>query len=166
MDVQGDYAHGETLWDAILALIPRALWPSKPMAAGSGTLVSQYTGIQFAAGTSIGIGQVMEFYINFGTWGIIIGFAFIGTLITVIDVRAAQRLAVGDLHGFVLWYLPGISLLQVGGSMIEVTTSAVASFLVALMANKYLESMQRKQVVEAVLTGLAAEEWTEEPVDV
>jgi hypothetical protein len=165
MTDQGGYAHGQTLFDSLLALIPRALWPDKPMVAGSGTVVTQYTGIQFAVGTSIGVGQVMEFYINFGTWGVIIGFALIGTLITIIDVGAAQSLAKGDLHGFVLWYLPGISLLQVGGSMIEVTTSAVASFVVALIANKYLERVQRKHVVETALTGHAAEVWTEEPAD-
>jgi hypothetical protein len=162
---QGDYAHGQTLWDALLTLVPRAFWPDKPMVAGSGTVVTQYTGIQFAAGTSVGVGQVMEFYINFGTWGIIIGFGLIGTLITILDVGAAQSLARGDLHGFVLWYLPGISLLQVGGSMIEVTTSAVASFVVALMANKYLERVQRKQMAEGTATGNAAEVWTEQSAD-
>jgi hypothetical protein len=134
------------------------------MAAGSGTVVSQYTGIQFAAGTSVGVGQVMEFYINFGTWGIIIGFALVGTVITIIDVGAAQSLARGDLHRFVLWYLPGISLLQVGGSMVEVTTSAVASFFVALMANKYLERTERRHVLEAAVTDLE-EAWTEQPLD-
>ena len=164
MTDQGGYAHGETLWDALLALIPRALWPSKPFEAGSGTVVTQYTGIQFATGTSVGIGQVMEFYINFGTWGIVIGFALIGTLITIIDVAAAQSLAVGDLHGFVLWYLPGISLLQVGGSMIEVTVSAMASFMVALMANKYLERLQRKHMMEAAVTGVGV--WTEQSAGV
>src|SRR5579862_2036054 len=68
------YANGETLWEALLALVPRVLWPEKRVTAGSGTVVSQYTGIEFAAGTSIGVGQVMEFYINFGTLGVIIGF--------------------------------------------------------------------------------------------
>jgi hypothetical protein len=42
------YARGDTLWDALLALIPRAIWPEKPITAGSGNLVSRYTGIDFA----------------------------------------------------------------------------------------------------------------------
>jgi hypothetical protein len=165
MTDQGGYAHGDTLWDALLALIPRALWPDKPMQAGSGTLVTQYTGIQFDAGTSVGIGHVMEFYVNFGTLGVILGFALLGTLITFIDVVAAQSLASGDLHGFALWYLPGISLLQVGGSMVEVTSSAAASVFVALMANKYLGRLQRKHAAEAAVTGNPAEIWNEQSAD-
>src|SRR5262249_48114281 len=62
----GGFAGGETLWDALIAVVPRALWPDKPVVAGSGNLVTRFTGIEFAAGTSVGIGQVMEFYVNFG----------------------------------------------------------------------------------------------------
>src|SRR5262249_17381055 len=39
------YARGATLAEALLALIPRIIWPDKPVAAGSGTWVSDYTGI-------------------------------------------------------------------------------------------------------------------------
>jgi hypothetical protein len=139
------------------------LWPDKTITAGSGTVVSQYTGVQYAAGTSVGIGHVMEFYINFGAWGVIIGFAFMGALVTLLDSFAAQRLANGDLHGFVLWYLPGISLLQVGGSMIEVTTSAVASLFVAMMANKYLDRLQQKKAASAEATLAVDDECTQQP---
>ena len=52
-----EFARGETLWEAIIALIPRVFWPDKPVAAGSGDLVSKYTGYYFAEGTSVGIGQ-------------------------------------------------------------------------------------------------------------
>src|ERR1700734_2977948 len=72
------FAHGDTLWDAPLALIPRALWPDGPTNAGSGDLVNRYTDIKFGAGTSVGIGQVLEFYANFGTTGVMIGFALMG----------------------------------------------------------------------------------------
>jgi hypothetical protein len=61
------YARGETIIDAVLSLVPRAFWPDKPIQAGSGQLVTTYTGIHFVEGTSVGIGQVMEFYVNFGT---------------------------------------------------------------------------------------------------
>ncbi len=141
----GGYAYGDTLWEALLALIPRAIWPDKPIAAGSGTLVSEYTGLQFAAGTSVGIGQVMEFYVNFGTLGVLLGFTLMGVLVTILDLVAAERLALNDLHGFVLWYLPGISFLQVGGSLVEVTASAAASIVVAMLANGYLDRRHRKR---------------------
>jgi hypothetical protein len=141
----GEYAHGQTLWEALIALIPRAVWPDKPLDAGSGKMVSEYTGLRFAEGTSVGIGHVMEFYVNFGTLGTIAGFLAMGTLITILDLAAAERLAANDLHGFVLRYLPGISLLQVGGSLVEVSVSAVASIVVAVLANKYLDWLQRRE---------------------
>lgn len=139
----GGYANGATFWEATLALIPRALWPDKAIRAGSGSVVSDYTGIQFAAGTSVGIGHVLEFYINFGTLGVLIGFACMGVAVTIVDKMAASYLAMHDLRGFVVWYVPGMSLLQVGGSFIELTVSAVAGIVVAFMANKYLERLER-----------------------
>jgi hypothetical protein len=141
----GGYAHGETFWEALLALIPRAIWPDKPIQAGSGNIVSQYTGVQYSAGTSVGVGHVMECYINFGTLGVVVGFLILGAIVTVLDLQAAERLGTNDLHGFVLWYLPGLSFLQVGGSFVEVTSSAAASIFVALMANKVLDRLQKEE---------------------
>lgn len=138
------YARGDTLWDALLALIPRALWPDKPVSAGSGDLVNRYTDVKFADGTSVGVGQVLEFYANFGTAGVVIGFAIMGLLITALDLQAADRLARSNLQGFVLWFLPGIALLQVGGQLVELTASAAASVIVALLANKYLDRLQTR----------------------
>jgi len=135
-----NFARGDTLWDALLALIPRALWPEKPITAGSGNLVSRYTGIDFASGTSVGVGQVMEFYLNFGTPGVLIGFIIMGVLVTAFDWQAAERLARNDLRGFVLWFLPGIALLQVNGQLVEITASAAASLVVALVVNRFLDS--------------------------
>ena len=140
----GGYAYGETLWEALLAMVPRAIWPDKPIEAGSGNMVSEYTGLTFAEGTSVGIGHVMEFYVNFATIGVVTGFLVMGLIVTVLDSAAAERLALNDLHGFVLWYLPGISLLQVGGVLVEVTCSAAASVCVATLANKCLARLQRK----------------------
>ncbi|MDQ6672218.1 MAG: hypothetical protein M3069_15990, partial [Chloroflexota bacterium] len=79
------YAYGQTLYQGLIAVIPRAIWPTKPVVAGSGSLVTQYTGIQFAAGTAVGIGHVMEAYISFGVTGVLVGFAILGTVIGVID---------------------------------------------------------------------------------
>ena len=143
------YARGDTLWDALLALIPRAIWPEKPIKAGSGDLVNRYTDIKFADGTSVGIGQVLEFYANFGTTGVVIGFAIMGLVITALDHQAAERLARSDLQGFVLWFLPGIALLQVNGQLVELTASAAASLAVVLLANKYLGRLQTRSAGDA-----------------
>lgn len=126
------YAAGETLWHAVIAVVPRAVWRDKPVVAGSMELVSTYTGLEFAEGTSIGIGQVLEFYVNFGTTGVVVGFLLLGTILRLTDAAAAVRLVQGDWRGFTLWYLPGIALLQPGGSLVEVTASAAAAVVIAV----------------------------------
>lgn len=132
-----DFAQGDTLWEALLALVPRAVWPDKPIGAGSGNLVTTYTGISFAEGTSVGIGQVMEFYVNFGDVGVVLGFLVIGMIITVVDWSAYQPLKQGDWERFIFWYLPGLSLLQVGGSLVEVTSSAAAAAILSRLLHRY-----------------------------
>jgi hypothetical protein len=130
------FANGETVLEALLAPIPRALWPDKPLAAGSGDLVSRFTGITFAEGTSVGIGQVMELYVNFGTPGVFVGFIFLGALLAYVDARAARYRDIGDWRRFIMWFLPGLSLLQLGGSLVEVTSGAGAAIVVAILINR------------------------------
>ena len=81
----GEYLGGSSVRDAALAMIPRLIWRNKPIKAGSGGLVTQLTGQEFANGTSVGIGPVLEFYGNFGATGVLIGFLFLGTLIGALD---------------------------------------------------------------------------------
>jgi hypothetical protein len=133
-----EYAGGETLWGAAVAVIPRALWPDKPVVGGSGDLVTRFTGIRFADSTSVGIGQVMEFYVNFSTAGVIVGFLVIGALIVSADRLAFRALKRRDALGFTLWFLPGLSLLQVGGSFAEITSTAAAALLVALVLRHWI----------------------------
>lgn len=126
------YADGATLGDAALSLVPRIFWPDKPIVAGSGELMSTYTGLHFAEGTSVGVGQVLECYINFGTAGVLGGFFLIGMLLVLIDRSAYAALEAGDIFRFARWYLPGLGLLQVGGSFVEVASTAGAGFVMAI----------------------------------
>jgi hypothetical protein len=130
-----DFAYGSTIVAAALAAVPRAVWPDKPVVAGSGDIVSSYTGLRFAEGTSVGVGQVLEMYINFGTLGVVAGFLVIGLLVSYVDRTAAVLLARGDVYRFLLWYLPGLSLLQIGGAFSEVVATAGASFVLVLVVN-------------------------------
>lgn len=131
-----DFARGETLLMALAAVVPRALWPDKPVVGGSGDLVSRYTGLRFAEGTSVGIGQVMEAFVNFGTDGVVVIFFLIGVVIVLVDRWSAYRLSLGDGNGFAVWYLPGLCMLQIGGSLSEVTSAAAASFAMAFLLNR------------------------------
>ena len=138
LSTTGDFAEGATLRDAAISLIPRALWPSKPVEAGSGDLASRYTGVTFAEGTSVGIGQILETYANFGTMGVVVGMFLVGIALATIDSRAAYRLKSGDIRGFTTFFLVGIALLQVGGSFVEVAAGAAAAAALALMLNTLL----------------------------
>lgn len=135
-----DYAYGKTLWESMIALIPRIIWPEKPVYAGSPGIVSKYTGMRFTRDTSVGVGQVMEFYINFGTICVIIGFLILGIIIAIIDTMSGYHLLKGSSPKFALWILPGLGFLQVGGSLVEVTASAGAGLVVACLISRLRSS--------------------------
>ena len=134
-------ANGATVRDAAFSLVPRALWPNKPIGAGSGDLVSIYTGIQFSEGTSVGIGHVLEWYVNFGRGGAVVGLFLLGWFIATADAKAAHYLNRRDSHHFLLWYLPSLNLLQVGGSMAEATAGAGAAYLLVHAMNWMAERL-------------------------
>jgi len=136
--VMGDYAYGGTLMDSVLALVPRVIWPDKPVSGGSGDLVTRYTGLRFAEGTSVGVGHVLEAYINFGTLGVVAVFAILGTVVTVIDTVSRERLEANDWRGFALRYGPGLALLQVGGSLAEAMGSLAATLVAVVVVNHLL----------------------------
>ncbi len=143
-DTKKDFANGETILQAAIGPIPRLLWPDKPAVGGSGNIVTTYTGIPFAAGTSVGVGQVLEFYINFGSPGVVIGFTIFGTIIRILDMAAGQRLVSGNWVGFTSWFLPGLALMQPGGALIEVVTTFSASIVLVFILNKtYLPKAKR-----------------------
>jgi hypothetical protein len=80
----------------------------------------------------------MEFYINFASVGVFIGFLILSTCIALFDTAAGFALQRGDWAKFCYWFLPGISLVEVSGSMVEVISSAMAGLLLALVINKYI----------------------------
>lgn len=123
------FAYGATI--PIWALIPRAVWPDKPEVGGSGSIVTDFTGIQFAEGTSVGAGQVLEFYVNFGIPGVLIGFLGLGYLLMWLDQAIMRSLAVDDMHGILLRAMPGLVLLQPGGSLLEILVACVAAYVAA-----------------------------------
>jgi hypothetical protein len=124
---QVEYLSGATLGDIVIGLIPRAVWPDKPAVAGSGSLVHDLTGIDFAEGTSVGAGQVLEFYANFGTFGVIGGFLLFGWLLGRVDRQIIESLWRRNQTGFVFWYLIGLAMLQPVGSLLEVTVGTAAA---------------------------------------
>jgi hypothetical protein len=135
---QAEYAQGETLVNALIALIPRALWPDKPQYAGSSGLVTRFTGLQFARYTSVGIGQVMELYVNFGTLGVFAGYTLLGLLLGLLDIGAGKALIAGNWKKFTLCFMIGVAFLQVGGNFAEATSTAAGSFVLWLLVHLFL----------------------------
>ncbi len=121
------FSMGESIWTAFVALIPRALWPDKPSIGGGKDIVSRYTGIIFDRHTSVGAGQVFEFYVNFGVWGVWFGLFSFGVLIRYLDRKARSAINNSQVGSFVFFSAMGLSMLQVGGNLMEISSSLVAA---------------------------------------
>ena len=134
------FANGDTLWMALLALIPRAVWADKPAYGGSMDLVSKYTGLRFAQGTSVGMGVIFEPYINFGRFGVIVALLTIGVVVGVIDHKSALALYTGQALAFGRWFLLGIIMMNVLGSFAEITASLAGALIVVFAVNHYLRT--------------------------
>jgi len=74
---------------------------------GSGGLVNRFTGQNFALGTSIGIGPVLELYGNYGNLGVWIGFIVLGGLVKTMDAMAGYHLVNGTWTEFAKWFSRG-----------------------------------------------------------
>ncbi|MEJ8572818.1 hypothetical protein [Microbaculum marinum] len=132
-----DYLHGRSVWEGLMSLVPRALWPSKPVFGGSPEIVADMTGLVLSPTSSFGVGNVMEFQINFGVPGLVIGFVALGLLIGLLDRKAAVAENEGNLPATFLYFLPAVALIQPGGSMVEMLGGAAAA-LVAAFGWKWL----------------------------
>jgi hypothetical protein len=132
-----DLAYGTTvpLW----IVIPRAVWPDKPPVGGSGDIVSKATGLVFAQYTSVGVGQPLEFYINFGWNGIVIGFTLLGYLLMRLDVLLALAFKRRDVKAILFSALPGLALMQPGGSLMEIIVAFIGALGAAYLVNRYLK---------------------------
>lgn len=126
-----DYLYGRSLWEGLISLVPRALWAEKPVFAGSPKIVSEMTGLRLNKNTSFGVGNVMEFQINFGIPGLIVGFFVLGFLIRMLDRNAAMAERQGDFGKTILYFLPAVALIQPNGSVVEICGGAAAAFIAA-----------------------------------
>ncbi len=133
-----EFAHGKTLIDSLVVLIPRVIWHEKATKAGGSELLTRYTGIRIAGGTTWEMGNVMEFYVNFGVVGVIGGFLCLGVLVTVFDNFARECLLQGDWLRFTFWFLPGLSLMQVENNLIEITSTMGASIALVFFVSRLL----------------------------
>jgi hypothetical protein len=128
---QVDYLYGRSIWEGVEALVPRIFWTDKPVFGGSGTIVADMTGLTLNKDTSWGVGNVMEFEINFGTAGVAIGFSILGFLLGWLDYKAAAADARGDIGKLILFFLVAVALIQPNGSIVELAGSSAAALVSA-----------------------------------
>jgi hypothetical protein len=128
---QVGHLYGRSIWEALQALVPRAIWPDKPVLAGSPEIVSEMTGLELSPTTSFGVGNVMEFQINFGLEGVVGGFLLLGWLIGMLDRKAATAERRGELGKVILFFVPAVALIQPNGSMVEMASGAAAAVVAA-----------------------------------
>ena len=136
-------AQGRTLTAALVSIIPRALWPSKPQIAGGSAFVTEFTGMRFDGSTSVGGGPVFEFYVNFGTSGVFLGMILMGAIIRFVDMHVSFALRRGDQRGFLLWFLPGIAFIGGLSELAIVSAAVLSSFGAAWLIILYVGRRQR-----------------------
>lgn len=128
-----EITQGESLAFALVSWVPRAIWIDKPVVGGSGDLVSQITGVTFSENTSVGVGHVLELYMNFGQYGVIIGMFLLGMVLRFVDLRASFYLSQNAFLNWVRWVLPGMALINAGGSFSEMVASLASFIIVGFM---------------------------------
>jgi hypothetical protein len=144
---QVSYAYGSTVQNMILGLIPRAIWPDKPVVGGGGDVVTHYTGFNLDRSTSWGAGQVLEFYVNFSTLGVIGGFLLWGWLLGTGDFLIIKYLDQGDQARVLFWFLICLSMMHPEGNLLEIFVGGIGAVVVAFGMNF---TLYRHRSVEAV----------------
>lgn len=99
------YWGGQTYSYFLATLVPRALWPEKPSAAFGNEFGHRY-GI-LASGvydTSINVPWLVEFFVNFGPPGVVLGMALVGALMRLL-ARKLDNPAANDCE-----FLLGLTL--------------------------------------------------------
>jgi hypothetical protein len=124
----------------VWAFIPRAIWPAKPDVGGGRTIVRDVTGLDLADGTSFGAGQVLEFYVNFGSLGVAVGFFALGMIFRWLDRAIVNSFNTLNVRKMLLCILPGFVLLQPSGNLLEILVSVVAAIITAYAVGTFFGS--------------------------
>lgn len=136
-----DYAYGGTIANAAIALIPRALWPEKPILGGGAASVGYYSGVTYSGNTAVPTGNVMELYINFGTVGVFIGFAILGAIISYLDFRVASVLYRRDFLAYGQWLVPSLGLMFPSNTIVMTFGLAITGVLTMKIVNLLIVSL-------------------------
>lgn len=132
-----EYAKGGTFKLGMMNLIPRIIWKDKSITAGDTQRVEKYTGLKFDNNTSVGMPHVMELYVNFAIYSVIIGFILIGILFSYLDYKAYITLNSYQFNKFVFYFLPALAFMRTGTAFIDNISGAVAGGIIAYGLQKF-----------------------------
>jgi hypothetical protein len=99
------YLKGETFKNLLTNLVPRVFWPNKPT-----EVMGQWFGHTYRILhpgdriTSINLPWIVEFYINFGPLGVVVGMGLVGVLLALIE-RVLLRPEMSELEIVTGWAL-------------------------------------------------------------
>jgi hypothetical protein len=145
------FADGATLYDAVLALVPRALWPDKPVVAGGRDFITQYTGVVFhySIEVSVGLHPIFEFYINYGLPGVLGGLFFFGILCGVLDYQFLLRGSSSFLVQVAVCQLNWVLL--VSNVMAELVMSAIPTLCLSALVAYGVNDLRKRGVLLRLL---------------
>jgi hypothetical protein len=138
------WAHGATLIDAALTFVPRVIWKNKPQLGGS-TQITKYTGLTFSEGSTFAMGEVLELYVNFGSWMVFFGFMVIGALLAYMDVAGSNALKIGNFQAFIYCFVISQALQTVGDEFIGVTGRAVVGVVLVYGLQMFMRLKSRRR---------------------
>ncbi|MCF3936666.1 hypothetical protein L1787_25065 [Acuticoccus sp. M5D2P5] len=128
---------GSGLLLSAFAWIPRFLWPNKPALGGSEMLTAN-TDYNFSDHATFGAGQVVDFYVNFGAAGVILGFFTLGVVVSIVDRRAGIALRRGDLLTAAAWFATGIALARPLSEVFFLVNTTLATWAIYGALNIFL----------------------------
>jgi hypothetical protein len=134
---------GWGLLESLIAWVPRAIMPNKPERGGS-EIVSLYTGLTLSETSSFGSGPIFDFYINFGTAGVLAGCFFFGAALRWLDIRCAESLVCSNQHNALLLFFVAINMVTPFETVFwivnGIVSSLIAGWVILIMINLFSAS--------------------------
>jgi oligosaccharide repeat unit polymerase len=138
------YQWGATIPRALGVLVPRAIWPGRPESLPEWYVRRFYPDVA-AVGGGYAFSTVAEAWLNFGIWGVVVGFALLGALIGAGETYIAPRTAPWPIciYASLLPWLFAFSRLDSGTMLKSVGVNVLAVLLVAFVSGRVLVRVRR-----------------------